>query len=285
MSQEIIQASPCRHADAPSDWIIERIVRLLESDIPLQAEFLGRFGLTPEEYQTGYRVAIERVRGRISASDKFKKSFVRKIFEAGLQNGQFSSVTLEEGSMTKVYRVQLASGKTVGVIRKGCPDGNHTTRWEKPLWAEELYLWWLCPESRVHEPGESVWKGVARIKKKLLAEPQNRLDGVIFFDESCGTVVRPCPKRAYALVLGEVRLPPPCIYILPGDLNASVGRLNWNGGRNMDFPRALLSVFGVPPDSTPDYAGFVGVEVLNSGIRQVRISSNYGEGRITSVTS
>jgi hypothetical protein len=285
MSQEIVHASPCRHADAPSDWVIERIVNLLERDIPLQTDFLHQFGLTPEEYRSGYRVAIERVRGRISASDRLKKSFVQNVLEAGVQNGQFSSVNLEEGVMTKVYRIQLASGKCVGVIRKGCPDGNHTTRWERPNWAEELYLWWLCPESRVHEPGESVWKGVARIKKKLQAEPQNRLDGVIFFDESCGTAVRPCPKQSYALILEGVRFPPPCIYVLPGDLTATGGRLNWNGQRNVDFPRALLSVFGVPSSLAPDYSGFVGVEILNASIRQVRITSNYGNGRITSVTT
>jgi hypothetical protein len=284
MSQEISQASPCRHADAPSDWVVERIIKMLEHDILQQTEFLGRFGLTPEEYQRGYRVAIERVRGRISASDQLKKSFVETVLNAGLRNGQFSSVTLEEEVLTKVYRIRLNDGKLVGVIRKGCPDGNHTTRWERPAWAQELYLWWLCPESRVHEPGESVWKGVARIKNKLQAEPQNQLDGVIFFDESCGSGVRPCPKQAYGLSTTAVRIPPPCIYVLPGDLTKSVGRLNWRGERLVEFPKALLSVFGVPTTQTADYTGFVGIELLTSGIRQVRITSNYGEGRITGVT-
>lgn len=285
MNQEIYRASPCRHADVPSDWVVERIIALLERDIPEQPELLKGFGLTAEEYQSGYRVAIERIRGRISASDRLKKNFVERILEAGVGSGQFSSATLEEESLTRVYRVGLPDGKMVGLIRKGCPDGNHTTRWERPKWADELYLWWLCPESRVNEPGESVWKGLGRIKNKLQAEEQNRLDGIIFFDESCGSEARPCPKRAYSLAIEGVRLPPPCIYVLPGEINAAVGRLNWRGERRVEFPKALLSVFGVPTSKASEYAGFVGFEMLNSAVRLVRITSNYGEGRITSVTA
>ncbi len=285
MSQEIFQASPCRHADAPSDWVVNRIIDLLENEMPSQSEFLGRFGLTTDEYQAGYRDAIQRIRGRLSASHQLKKNFVERIVDAGVSSGHFSSVALEEESLTKVYRITLPSGKVVGVLRKGCPDGNHTTRWERPTWAQELYLWWLCPDSRVHEPGESVWKGVARIKNKMLSEPGNHLDGVIFFDESCGTDVRPCPKRAYGLTIDGVRLPPPCIYVLPGRLVGLGGRLNWRGERTMQFPTAFVSVFGVPASQASDYIGFIGLDLVNAAIRQVRITSSYGDGRITSVTA
>jgi hypothetical protein len=76
MSQEYSKATPCRHADAPSEFIIQKIVNLLENEIPRRPDLLSRVGMTVEEYQTGYRAAIQSYRGRISASDQLKKTFV-----------------------------------------------------------------------------------------------------------------------------------------------------------------------------------------------------------------
>ena len=201
-----------------------------------------------------------------------------------MAKGILRSARLEETDLTKVYRVELPEGITTGIIRKGCPDGNHTTRWDRPDWADELYLWWLCPQSRVHEPGTSVWKGVTRIKRKMASEERNQIDGVIFFDPLCGSPGRPCPKTAYGLTLDGVRYPPPCIYVAPRLKGAAPGRLNWQGERKSTFSSALMTIFDVPPAEHPLYVGFVGYAFENGNVKNIRITNNYGGGRTTSCT-
>ena len=286
MSDEIDRAAPCRHAGAPADWLVDKVVRVLEVEVARDTQFLKAHGITPEEYDSAYRVAVERIRGKISATDKPKKDFVDCILASGLTQQKFCAASLEDGGLTKSYRVELPSGRSIGLVRKGCPDGNHSARWDRPAWADELYIWWLCPSSRANEPGASLWKGVGRIKNKALTEPENQLDGVIFYDQSCGTPERPCPKRAYGLFLSDgERLPPPCIFV-----NAAVnadcpGRLNWNGEKTVEFPPALLSIFGVPESEQALYTSFIGYELNNRDVGRVRITNNYGAGRTTSHTS
>ena len=45
------------------------------------------------------------------------------------------------------------------------------------------------------------------------------MDGVIIWDMVCGTIGRPCPKAQGNTErwtdLGDYRLPPPCIYLMP----------------------------------------------------------------------
>ncbi len=284
MNLETDEAAPCRHAGTPAEWMVERVIKLFEQDIAHNPDLLRRSGLSTEEYQAAYPVAVERIRGRISASDEPKRTFVDQILEAGIAKGQFRSARLEPSELTKVYRVELTTGETVGIIRKGCPDGNHTTRWDRPSWANELYLWWLCPQSRVHEPGTSVWKGITRIRKKIASEPRNQLDGVIFFDPLCGTPERPCPKSAFGLSLDGARYPPPCIYVMPQLSGAPNGRLNWRGERRVAFTSALLAIFGVPEAQHASYLGFVGYEGDGQGIKTIRITNNYGGGRTTGCT-
>lgn len=270
MNLETDEAAPCRHAGVPSEWIVERIIRLFEQDIARDSDLLKKCGLSAEEYQSAYPVAVERIRGRISATDEPKRAFVDQVLEEGVARGFFRSIKLEPSKLTKAYRVKLASGGTAAIIRKGCPDGNHTTRWDRPSWADELYLWWLCPQSRVHEPGTSVWKGITRIRKKIASEPQNQLDGVIFFDPLCGTPERPCPKTAFALTIDGVRCPPPCIYVMPHIADIDNARLNWRGERKVCFPSALLATFGVPEQQHASYLGFVGYDVDGGNIKTIR---------------
>jgi hypothetical protein len=264
--------------------MVERVIRLFEQEIACDPDFLRKCGLSSEEYRSAYPVAVERIRGRISASDEPKRAFVDQILDEGVAKGVFRSARLEPSELTKVYRVELASGGTAAIIRKGCPDGNHTTRWDRPGWADELYLWWLCPQSRVHEPGTSVWKGITRIRKKLASEPRNQLDGVIFFDPLCGTPERPCPKAAFGLTVDGVRCPPPCIYVIPHVAGSQGGRLNWRGERKVSFPSALLATFEVPEAQRGSYLGFVGYDVDGQNIKTIRITNNYGGGRTTGCT-
>lgn len=284
MNMETDKAAPCRHAGAPAQWLVERVIGLLEVEIARDPEFLKRHGLSVEEYQSAYRVAVERIRGRISATDEPKRTFVDQILKAGVGAGTFLSATIEDEELTKVYRIEMPDGTVAAVVRKGCPDGNHTTRWDRPKWATELYLWWLCPQSRVHEPGSSVWKGVSRIKNKITSERKNQLDGFIFFDPLCGTPERPCPKAQYGLVIDDQRCPPPCVYIAPSLGAGAQGRLNWRGERTLSFPAALLKTFGVPEKEHAAYLGFVGYDFDGSKINTIRITNNYGGGRITSCT-
>ncbi len=231
-----------------------------------------------------YDQAVERIRGRMSASDATKRGFVEAILSEGVRQKVFRSWSLEDAPLSKVYRLELTSGGTVGLIRKGCPDGNHMNRWSRPAWASELFLWWLCPTSQVRDPGANIWKGIARYRSRLQRSRREQLDGVIFHDQLCGTPQRPCPKKRTKLILNDIAIPAPCLYVLP-QIPETAGRHNWRGERQLEFPPALLGLFGVSRTASDYYTGFVGLETTSTGISRTRVTARFGEGQISSHTT
>ncbi len=285
MNSDTDGVAPCRHPEVPPDWLVDKVVRLIEQELPADEVVLGKHGLSAAEYTSAYRAAVERLRGRLSATDRAKRQFVERVLDAGVQAGHFRTVGLEKEEQTRVYRVQLRTGMLVGLIRKGCPDGNHSTRWARPDWADELFLWWLCPRSSAHEPGTGIWKGVSRLKKKVLAEPKNQLHGVIFFDAACGSPQRPCPKDAFGMDIDGIRYPPPCVFTLPPVSEPQVSPRNWRGEVSAHFASSLLSLFGVPDSEVERHTSFVGFGVPRGPATRTRITNRYGDGRVCSHTS
>lgn len=241
---------------------------------------LRRHGVTPDEYRLAFPAAIERLRGRWAASNAGRRSFVEAII------GRLETARLIRGfdkpryGEDTVYRLTLLDGAQVGIIQKGCPDGRHSSEaWSRPEWASELYLWWLC-SSTGNQPGEHVWKGVGRVRRKIAEEPNNQLDGLIFFNEQCGTPERPCPKLAqHSIELEGRRIPPPCVYVLP-HWNAAASEANWRGEQARRFPATILALFGLPPGSAGDFTGFVGFKRNATGWR-TEVTNRFGAARAT----
>src|SRR5262249_24583233 len=155
------------------------------------------------------------------------RSFVEMVLVAMIEHKIISTFEKPKYGADTVYCVQLPNGKKIALIQKGCPDGSHSSiQWTRPDWATETYLWWLCSSQRQH-PGEHIWKGVGRLKHKV-SETDDQLDGIIFYNELCGTAMRPCPKADRGVELGGKWCPPPCVYVFP-KWQRDVREINWRG--------------------------------------------------------
>jgi hypothetical protein len=259
--------------------VIGRVVELI-GDLGRQDDVLGRYGLTAEEFAAALPVAIERMRGSASASNADRRHFLATIFQSMLGRGLISALAEPEYGDDTVYRLTLHDGRDIAVIQKGCPDGAHSaTRWLRPPWAAETYLWWLC-SSVAHEPGEHVAKGVNRLRQRFFSEAPGTVDGIIFHNQLCGTPQRPCPKAAHSAQVAGWSVPPPCIYVMPGH-DEDRSEWNWNDEVRRDFPAVLLSLFEIDPARIDAYIGYVGFRSTGDGGRRTTLTSRFGSGRST----
>ncbi|MBK6734462.1 MAG: hypothetical protein IPG61_10290 [bacterium] len=190
--------SPCRHCGAPPGEIIDHIVNLIHISLSENDSVLNGFGLTRDEYVSALPAAIERIRGRLAASNQDRRQFAETFLAFLRERGAISNYSAPARTSDTVYRIELGQSRTIALIQKGYPDGAHSSaNWHRPAWADELYLWWICNSLQQH-PGDHVWRGASRIKKKLASNPDDHLDGVIF-SVPCGTPQRPCPRQQRAI--------------------------------------------------------------------------------------
>lgn len=257
---------PCRHL-FPShsiDTVKELLTRLPQ----ISPELLRQANIPTEDWLPLLRAAIESMRGTSSATGTDKRRFISAVLKHCEQRKVIDSWTFIGSRGRQDYRVDLPDGTAVAIEAKGCPDGNNTTIWDRPSWADEFVIWSLCPESLAHAPGEGVWSGVAtRLMPKVAAE-RKVVDAFIFWDGRCGTNLRPCPKeygvrgvlRAEATdIVGQAGkedwVPPPCVYLfprsypsVPHNLKPVIHTLD-----TCRFARALLDAFEVPRDRQAAY--------------------------------
>lgn len=189
-----------------------------------QAHQLGEHGLTESEfYNSGlFRGAVERIRGQFSASMSEKRDFVRHVLNH-MQDGEFIQDWNSSGSENRHdYTVTMPSGRTAVIELKGCLDGNNTNIFERPPHANEFIIWSVCTNPGA-DPQHNAWSGIhTRLSAEIISRSQ-RVDGLLIWDMVCGTVGRPCPKVAgettpRITALGQYRLPPPCIYMMPATI-------------------------------------------------------------------
>lgn len=281
------KAAPCRHAGAAPDHIVDQVAAVIR-ELANDADYLGKRGLSIDEYAGALPAAIERMRGSTAASTGNRRNFLGRIFEAMVACGLISKLENPRYGDDTVYRLSIAEFGDVAVIQKGCPDGAHSSlRWSVPEWARESYLWWLCP-SLTHDPGAHVVKGVNRLKQRFIANlpggsGERMVDGVIFHNDLCGTPSRPCPKMGRGIVLDEVSVPPPCIYVLPNPVSDGI-ESNWSGERRLEFPKILLALFAIEAEEVLSYTGYVGFQRREGAIR-INVSSRYGSGKSTTFRS
>ncbi len=277
------KAAPCRHAGAPPEEVVNLAVNAIQTIVE-DDDFLTRRGLTRREFELALPTAIQRIRGSAAASNSDRRDFLVSIFGALKVAGVIHSFRMPDYGDDTVYQLDVPSVGRVAIIQKGCPDGNHSSvKWSRPDWANEAYLWWLC-DSLSYQPGEHIAKGVNRLRNRFF-DPgySDAVDGVIFHNSMCGTSVRPCPKKSRSVSIGETEVPPPCLWVMPdrrGIDEIGPGDWNWNGNRELGFPKALLSFFGIVEAEYLNYIGFVGFARGARGTRAT-IASRYGPGQTT----
>ncbi len=273
-------AAPCRHRGAPPEDVVARVVDTINA-IALDASYLLARGLSSEEFQLSLPAAIEKLRGSRSASNGERRDFLTLILDFLTESGAISGYTRPAYGADTIYRVTVPGLGDVALIQKGCPDGRHSSvSWTVPDWAVESYLWWLCPSLK-GEPGWHVSAGVNRLKAQFFSDRPDFIDGVIFHNNLCGTDLRPCPKMERSAQIGDLEVPPPCVWVFPR--RGTGPNYNWDGSRDVKFPAALFSAFGIASNVAPLFTGHVGFQTG----RAVRtsITSRFGAGRSTTSRS
>ena len=284
MTTEMDAAAPCRHVGAPSKAVLDRTVEAIRS-LANHPEVLAQYGISPSEFASALPSAIESARGSMSASNADRREFLLGVLTHIVRRGLATSVSKPDYGDDTVYRLDVPSIGAVAIIQKGCPDGAHSSvRWTVPDWAQETYLWWLCPSLKGH-PGEHIAKGVNRLRGKFFAERASRpLSGVIFHNDTCGTAQRPCPKQSGAVEIDGRLLPAPCVYTMP-EREADGNEWNWAGGRQLEFPAVLLQAFDVKPRDADRFTGFVGFQRKDNGVIRTSVTTRYGAGRSSTYRS
>lgn len=278
-----VDSAPCRHIGSPSPAIVDSAVEAI-SGLAGHSALLAIHGLSPEEFELALPAAIETLRGRMSASNADRRTFLQSILDHLCATGIASSVSRPAYGEDTVYRLEVPSLGSVAIIQKGCPDGAHSSSaWSVPDWAEESYIWWLCSSTKMH-PGEHIAKGVNRLKSRILADEDNSVDGIIFHNQLCGSKFRPCPKQSIAVTIDDQIVPPPCIYILPTN-QSSIIDYNWGGTRSLTFPDLLMSAWHIQSDQAPMFTGYVGFKSSSNGTTKISITNRFGPGRISKYRS
>lgn len=245
-----------------------------------EAHCLGNHGLTESEfYNSGlFRGAVERVRGQFSATMRDKREFVQHILNHMQDAGHIGEWESAGEANRHDYVVKLNTGKTAVIELKGCLDGNNTNIFERPPHAEEFVIWSVCTNPGA-DPRHNAWSGIhTRLSAEIIYRNQ-RVDGVILWDMVCGTVGRPCPKVVSnperLTEAGPFKVPPPCIYILPGTIPSP---------RNNPHPTPqniedvqILKAFQDCFQGTPEELNYVAFEVENRGadiVRKTKVTRN-----------
>lgn len=199
---------------------IDRFAEALKT----QAHALGDHGLTETDFYNSpiLRGAIEKLRGEFSATMRGKREFVQHVLNHMQDGGFIGEWDRAKAGARNDYYIQLNSGRTAVIDLKGCLDGANTNIFERPPEADEFITWSLCTNSGA-DPRRNAWSGIhTRLSAEMISRNQ-RVDGVVIWDWICGTMGRPCPKLALlgaprTTTLGPFTTPPPCVYVLPGQI-------------------------------------------------------------------
>lgn len=242
-------------------------------------DLLSNAGIDAAQWIPLLRAAIESMRGTSSATATDKRRFIAAVLDYCKASAVVEEWNFIGTSGRQDYKVVLIDGTQIAIEAKGCPDGNNTTIWDRPTWADEFIVWSLCPESLQHNPGRGAWSGVAtRLAPKIAAE-RKLVDAFIFWDGRCGTALRPCPKHHG--VTGDLRaaatdyegqagrtdwLPPPCIFLFPRSVPAVPHNLSppAHTVASVKFADALLTAFNVPAAEKASYVHQVRIDAKGS---------------------
>ncbi len=264
------EAIPC----TPNEALQGRVDEVAEI-LKTQAHLLGDHGLTETEFYEGgvFRGAVERLRGQFSATMKEKRGFAAKVLDH-LASGGFIDSWVSSGENNRYdYMVMLNSGKFAAIELKGCLDGNNTNIFDRPAKANEFIVWSVCANPASNQR-HSVWSGVHTRLSAEIIHKSEQVDGLVVWDWLCGSSARPCPKlNTYAKVsIGEMHLPPPCIYLFPSTIPdpRSNPKPAPHTLENVGILSAFHEAFGRGSD---EYINQVAIEVSYKGSETVRTTS------------
>ena len=259
---------------------LRNLIESYSEQLKTEAHKIGDHGLSEKEfYSSGlFRGAIERIRGQFSATMREKRDFVKRVLNHMQDRSYICEWESAGESNRHDYVVTLNSGKTAVIELKGCLDGNNTNIFERPANAEEFVIWSICSNHGA-DPRHNAWSGIhTRLSAEIIFRAQ-RVDGLIVWDDVCGTLGRPCPKistdRSRATVVGPFELPPPCIYLMPATIPSA--RNNPNPAPQKIGDVQLLKAFHDCFSGRDEELNYVDFHVRNHGSeveRKTRVVRN-----------
>ena len=179
---------------------------------------IGSHGMTEENFLSSglFDAAIERLRGIRAASMKAKREFIATIMNDLVQK-QYVKEWKSTGSTDRFdYTATLGDETFIAFEAKGCLDGNNTNIFSRNPKVAEFYVWSLCQNPGA-DPRKNVRSGIhTRLGPETIVT-KTVVDGLIVWDQVCGTVARPCPKQGSASLqtVGHYKLTAPCLYAFP----------------------------------------------------------------------
>ena len=198
----------------------KKLIETYAMELRESAPDIGSHGLDVNEFWNSgiFHSAIERLRGQQAASMETKRSFVAAILNYLLCKKSITHWEFKGSAERYDYEVLLPDGRIAAIETKGCLDGNNTNIFQRPLNADEFFIWSLCQNAGA-DPKHNAWSGIhTRLSAEIIAK-REAVDAVIIWDMLCGTIGRPCPKIASSINLsvdvGSYHVPPPCVYLLP----------------------------------------------------------------------
>lgn len=239
---DIVACSKSAQQDAAIQSYAEALKKIAPS--------VGTHGLEEKAFwQSGlFRSAVEKLRGTMAASTEEKYTFLKTILGELKDRQRIQTWRYVGGEGRHDFEVQLMNGRMTVIEAKGCLDGNNTSIFERPSFADEFLIWSYCQNPGADQV-KNVWSGLhTRIGPGLVAQGI-AVDAVVVVDSVCGSAGRPCPKliadRERKNSFKGIEFPPPCLYVFPDIANGLNAFRDW---RDVKFISILMEEFKCSSD-------------------------------------
>lgn len=254
---------PCTH-DPQAVAQIEPAIELLTQLDTRYPNILQHEGINPPDYhgKKVFRSAVESIRGSFIASTKtHRHGLVGNTLEGLKQSGKIMDYEVRAAQRRFDFTVVFSHQPRIAAaleVKGG--EGNSIDISERPLWAQEFYLWCHLDGAIKNQPSHGVQAIIAtRLAGALVRDPRKVVDAIFIRDALCGTSLRPCPKYSPGVDPSAIA---PDIFLLPRHAptedNPSPPAHTLSSIR---LPHMILELFGVSPQDHAKHVWDVRIEI------------------------
>lgn len=258
---------PCTH-DPQAVAQIQPTIELLTQLDTKFPNVLQQEGINPPDYHGKkiFRSAVESIRGTFIASTKTdRQGVVGNVLERLKHNAKIADYEVRSRQRRFDFTVVFSKEPRIAAaleVKGG--EGNSIDISERPLWAQEFYLWCHLDGAIRNQPSHGAQAIIAtRLAGALVRDPRKVVDAIFIRDALCGTSLRPCPKYSPGVDPSVIA---PDIFLLPRhaptDDNPSPATHTLTSIR---LPTMILDLFGVRAN---DYAKHIWEVKVETDIRQ-----------------
>jgi len=180
-------------------------------------DVLQQHGITPGDYhgKKVFRSAVESIRGTFIASTQTQRhGLVEEVLRRLQAQGRIADYESRAAQRRFDFTVIFSQDPRIaGALEVKGGEGNSIDISERPLWAQEFYLWCHLDGAIRNEPSHAVQSIIAtRLAGALVRDPRKVVDAVFVRDALCGTPLRPCPKYPPGVEANSIA---PDIFLFP----------------------------------------------------------------------